>query len=124
MNKILRGFAIGLVLVALVFSIVLLMDGSSSSIAPGRWTAAISALPLLAVGISFLMVQPLIRPRPADLLKNLLLAATFLLWGPVQLMVQNPVAKKLGNVVVLLYVIDLTWTILVGVRPPGKRSND
>ena len=123
MNRVLRRLAIGLVLVALVFSIVLLMEGSNGAIVPVRWTAAISALPLLAIGLSFLLVQPLIRPRRPDLLKNLLLAATFLLWGAAQLMVQNPVAKKLGNVVVVLYVIDLSWAILAGVKPPGKQSN-
>jgi len=51
MDKILRGFSIGLVLVALVFGIMLLMDCPNSAIAPGRWTAGISALPLLAVGL-------------------------------------------------------------------------
>lgn len=74
--------------------------------------SAISAAPLLLVGVSFLLVQPVIRPRLAELTKNLLLAATFLLWGAIQLMPQNELARRLGSVVVALYVVDLAWVVL------------
>lgn len=74
--------------------------------------AAISALPLLAVGLSFLIVQVMFRPRRAELLKNMLLVVAFLLWGIVQLIEHNPLSKTLGNVVIALYVVELAWTIL------------
>ena len=79
---------------------------------PGLSAAAISAAPLLLVGASFLILQTIIRPRFAELMKNALLAATFLLWGAVQLMPQNTMSKRLGNVVIALYVLDLAWVIL------------
>jgi len=40
----------------------------------------------------------------------MLLAGTFLLWGAIQLMPQNYLAERLGNVVIVLYVLDLAWT--------------
>jgi hypothetical protein len=43
-------------------------------------------------------------------MKNVLLAGTFLLWGAIQLMPQNHLAERLGNVVIVLYVVDLAWT--------------
>ena len=79
---------------------------------PRLSAAATSAAPLLLVGTSFLFVQPIIRPRLVELLKNVLLAATFLLWGIVQLMPQNAISIRLGNVVIALYVLDLAWMTL------------
>jgi hypothetical protein len=120
MNKILLRVAMGLVVMAVLSSILLLASDSNMGGALGGWAAAISSVPLLAVGLSFLIVQAMIRPRGTELVKNLLLAATFLLWGAVQLMRQNLVSKRLGDVVIALYVTELAWTILVRVNPSEK----
>ena len=87
MNKTLISLAIGLVVLAIVFSIGLLAS-DIIGVASRLPAATISALPLLAVGLSFL------------------------LWGIVQLMAHNLLSKKLGDVVIALYVVDLAWTIL------------
>jgi hypothetical protein len=81
---------------------------------------AISALPLLAVGLSYILVQLIVRPKTPELFRNLLLAATFMLWGAVQLMRQNHLSKVLGDVVIALYVIDLAWTIFASIVPTTK----
>jgi uncharacterized membrane protein len=120
MNKVLVCLAVGLVVLAVVSSIVLLASDSNIGGRLGRWTAVVSAVPLLAVGSSFLIFQLIARPRRVKLLKNVLLAATFLLWGAVQLMSQHPLAKKLGDLVIALYVAELAWTILAGVKPVRK----
>jgi len=117
MNKLFLRLAMGLVVLAVVSNIVLLASDSNIGDAPARWAAVISALPLLTVGLSFLLIQLIIRPRWAELLKNLLLSATFLLWAAVQLMTQNLLSKRLGDVVITLYVTDLAWTILAGLKP-------
>ena len=60
------------------------------------------------------------RPRPLELLKRVMLAAAFLLWGIVQLMPAGNLASELGNLVIALYVIDLgliIWTDLEKNRP-------
>src|ERR1700722_4578910 len=109
----------GLVVVALASSIGLL--ASDARIVVLRLSpAAVSALPLLTVGLSFLVFQAMIHPRRTELLKNIVLAGTFLLWGVVQLMGQNLLSKRLGDVVIALYVLDLAWTILAGVTPAQK----
>jgi hypothetical protein len=83
----------------------------------------ISAAPLLLIGVSFLVVQMMLRPRWTELLKNILLAAAFILWGVVQLMEQNALSKRLGNVVIALYVLDLAWVILSSVNPTGTNRS-
>lgn len=88
---------------------------------PALSAAVISAAPLLLVGASFLILQPILRPRFAELLKNALLAATFLLWGAIQLMLRNAMSMRLGNVVIALYVLDLAWVVL-GTKISGKRN--
>jgi hypothetical protein len=114
LNQVLRWISYGLAILALAAGIVLLIGDAELGTLP--WpTAAISAAPLLLVGASFLIMQPIIRPRLAELLKNVLLAGTFLLWGAVQLMPQNAMAKRLGNVVIALYVLDLAWLTLGSV---------
>lgn len=120
MNRFLLRLAMGLVVLAVVSSVVLLASDANIGHAPARWAAVISALPLLTVGVSYLLIQLIVRPQRTELLKHLLLAATFLLWGAVQLMTQNLLSKRLGDVVIALYVTDLVWTILAGLNPMRK----
>ncbi len=120
MKQTLLYLAMALILLAAISSAALLAGDSKILEVPGRRAAVISALPLLAVGFSFLILQPILRPKWAELFKNLLLAATFLLWGAVQLMTRNVASKTLGDVVIALYVTDLAWTILARVRVMGK----
>jgi UPF0716 family protein affecting phage T7 exclusion len=121
MDKALLRVAMVFVVLALVSSAVLLASDSKIAAVTGRWAAVVSAVPLLAVGLSFLIIQLIIRPRATELLKNLLLAATFLLWGAVQLMTPSFVSKILGDVVIALYVTELAWTIVTSVNPVEKR---
>jgi len=112
MSSILRWTSYALAGLALIAGVVLLFGDPKIWIPPGLSAAAISALPLLLVGSAFLILQLVIRPRLMDLLKNALLAATFLLWGGIQFMPQSTTSLRLGNVVIALYVVDLAWVIL------------
>jgi hypothetical protein len=111
-QSLLRGVGYVFAVLALVACAGLLIGdvgiGNFSRVPP----AAASAAPLLLVGTSFLFVQPALRPRLLDLLKNMVLAGTFLLWGIVQLMPQNALSIRLGNLVIALYVLDLAWVTL------------
>ena len=118
-NKILSGLTISLVIMAMIFSGELLLSDTKWGVPEGVPMAYISAVPLLLIGVSFLVAQLILRPRWTDLLKNILLAATFILWSVVQLMEQNSLSKKLGDVVIALYVVDLAWVILASVDPSG-----
>lgn len=121
LNNVLRWISYGLATLALLAGIALLI-GDANPGALSRFTAAaISAVPLLLVGASFLILQPILRPRLMELMKNVLLAATFLLWGIIQLLPRNATSMRLGDVVIGLYVLDLAWVILSS-KIPGKRN--
>ena len=112
LNNVLRWISYGLAILGLAGGMALLLSDVKIGTLPRLPAAAISAAPLLLVGTSFLILQPILRPRLMDLLKNVLLAATFLLWGAIQFMPQNATSIRLGNVVIALYVLDLAWLIL------------
>jgi hypothetical protein len=112
LKKTIRSISYGLAILAVAASIALLIGDFGTGILGHLPAAAISAAPLLLVGTSFLFVQPLLRPRRVELLKNVILAAAFLLWGVVQLMPQGTLSLRLGNVVIVLYVLDLAWMTL------------
>ena len=118
-----RLLAKGLVILAALFSVVLLAGDVNIGTVPARWADLISALPLLAVGLSFVVMQWIIRPQRTELFRNLLLAATFILWGAVQLMTKNVLAKKLGDLVIALYVVDLAWPIVAKLNSENKPAN-
>lgn len=129
LQELLRWVARSLVVLALLSSFALLCVGATPFLtalpaylvkgAVRAWSLIkhlpLSALPLLLAGSSYLILQAILRPRPLELLKRLMLGAAFLLWGIVQLMPASDLAAELGNLVIALYVVDLgliIWTEL------------
>lgn len=133
-EELLRWLTRSLAILAVLSSVALLcvgvtpmlssLPGAIATLASRCWSLSknvpLSALPLLLAGISYLVLQVIVRPRPLELLKRVMLAAAFLLWGFVQLMPAGNLASELGNLVIALYVIDLgliIWTDLEKNRP-------
>ncbi len=116
-NQLLSGITIALVILALACSAALLAKNTGIGILPRLPGNVISGVSLLLVGIAFLILQLTIRPWSKKLLKNLLLAATFILWGVIQLMPRNTLSLRLGRLVIALLVVELAWVILLGPRP-------
>jgi hypothetical protein len=78
---ILRWTCFGLAVATPAASIGLLI-GDSGMDTPARLSmAVISAAPLFLAGASFLVVQSIVHPTRVEWLRNVILAATFLLWG-------------------------------------------
>ena len=107
-----RALILALVVVAAVSSVVLLANDAHAIPVALQWARIVSAAPLFAAGVAFVVFQMTRRDRRRDLAKNLMLAVAFLLWGAVQLMEMTALAKALGDVVIVLYVADLFWTML------------
>jgi hypothetical protein len=116
-NRVLRGMTIILVVLALAFTLALLVKDAGIGTLSRLPLHVISAMSLLLAGVAFLVVQPIMSPRPREFLKNVLLAVTFILWGIVQLMPQDVLSMRLDNLVVALFVLDLAWAALVNIRP-------
>jgi RsiW-degrading membrane proteinase PrsW (M82 family) len=116
--RILRWTCFVLVIASLAASLLLLVGdpGKFSSLAFS--VPAISAVPLFLAGASFLVAQRFAQASWAELLKNLILGAAFLLWAVIQLLPKNAMSRRLGNLVIALYVLDIAWATLGKVIPP------
>jgi hypothetical protein len=138
LQELLRWLARSLAVMAVMSSVALLCVGATPLLdrlptfiaraSVQGWAVVkslpLSALPLLLAGSSYLLLQAILRPRPLELLKRVMLAVAFLLWGVVQLMPASSLATELGNVVIALYVIDLgliIWTDLQKNEPEFAR---
>jgi len=102
-HRLLYFFTWATVVMALLAGILLLVRDVFWTILPH---APISAAPLLLIGVTYLGFQVLIRPELLDLLKALIVSSAFLLWGVDQLLPTGWFATLLGDVVIVLYVID------------------
>src|SRR5689334_2569933 len=99
----------GIVVLALIAGILLLTSDFFFTTWPH---APISAAPLLLIGAAYLGFQVLTRPQPLDLFKAFIVSAAFILWGIDQLLPTGWPAMALGDVVIVLYVIDLGWMMI------------
>jgi len=116
----LRGMTITLVVLAVAFGGALLINDARIGTIP-RWPGSvISAVSLLLAGAALLLVQSVMGFQLKEFLKNVLLAATFILWGIIQLIPQSVLSMRLGNLVVALFVLDVAWAILMGVKRTQK----
>jgi hypothetical protein len=83
--------------------------------------AVIEAMPLLLVGIAYLAWLAVDRPPMVDLIKQILIAVAFVLWGISLLMPPGPWTRFVGAVVIAIYVFDLAWLMEGNLR---KRFGD
>jgi hypothetical protein len=98
-----------LVIFALLAGILLLLSDIFSFSFPH---APISSAPLLLIGAAYLAFQLLTGPTLLDLCKALIVSSAFILWGIDQILSPGWFATTLGDVVIVLYVIDLSWLML------------
>jgi hypothetical protein len=102
-------FSWGIVVLALLAGILLL----TSDFFLTNWPhAPVSAAPLLLIGAAYLGFQVLTQPQPLDLFKAFIVSTAFILWGIDQLLPTGWSAMTLGDVVIVLYVIDLGWMMI------------
>jgi len=84
LHNLMRWVTAGLALVAVLSSIFLLLNDTFPHLLSIEHATS-SAAPLLLIGAAYISLQPMVRPRPAELFKRLLLGFAFILWGIVQL---------------------------------------
>ena len=81
----------------------------------------LSAAPLLLVGAAYLGFQLFIHAKGLDVLRALIVSAAFILWGIDQLVPSGWLATTLGDVVIVLYVIDLGWMMIDRLKQPVQK---
>jgi hypothetical protein len=81
--------------------------------------APVSAAPLLLIGLASLSFQLVIRPKLLYFLKSLIVSSAFILWGVDQLLPAGRIATMLGDVVIMLYIVDLSWMMIEHLTHQG-----
>lgn len=76
----------------------------------------ISAASLLLAGCGWLTLQAVRRPNAAALVKGVMLGLAFVFWGIDQLLRPGMVATILGDLVIVLFIVDLTWMMMGELR--------
>jgi hypothetical protein len=94
----------------------LLLNDLASHVVVGLPHAPVSAAPLLLIGAASLGFQALTHPRPLELFKALLVSLAFILWGIDQMLPPGWLTTTVGDVVIVLYVIDLGWIMGSALR--------
>jgi hypothetical protein len=105
-------------ILAVISGVVLLVvDSPVSAYVPIPISPRIAeAIPLLLVGIACLGWLAVDRPSRIDLIKQILIAAAFILWGINLLMPPGKWSKFTGAVVIAIYVFDLAWLMEGNLR--------
>ncbi len=91
-------------------ALLLLLDGFAA-FTQSRFHAAVSAAPLILIGLSWLSLQRGIKTHPIQFLKRLIAVVAFVLWGVQQMLPAGKVASTLGDVVIALFVLDMALIV-------------
>jgi peptidoglycan/LPS O-acetylase OafA/YrhL len=81
-----------------------------------RWSVK-SAFPLILTGIAFAALQFVLQRTRPQILLGLMVALAFMLWGAEQFVSNQVVASFMDDIVVLLFVLDLSIVIYAHLKP-------
>jgi hypothetical protein len=84
--------------------------------------AIFEAVPLLLVGIIFLIWLFIERPAVIEWIKQACLGLAFIFWGVDLLLPSGPWTTFLGAVVIAIYVFDLVWMVEGKIRQEQKSA--
>jgi hypothetical protein len=97
--------------------ILLIVDSPLSTYLPIQIRRGVAeAIPLILVGVAYLAWLAIDRPPTIDLMKQVLLALAFILWGVNLLMPAGEWSRFAGAVVIAIYVFDLAWLMEENLR--------
>ena len=105
-----------LIVLALMASAALLLADLAPQMSMGMPHAPVSAAPLLLIGAASLGFQIVTRPRLLERFKAFLVSLAFILWGIDQMLPPGWLTTTIGDVVIVLYVIDLGWMMGSALR--------
>jgi hypothetical protein len=114
-----------LIVLALTAAGALLLNDLAAKVYIGLPHAPLSAAPLLLIGAASLGFQVLTRPKPLELFKAGLVSLAFILWGLDQMLPPGWLTTTVGDVVIVLYVVDLGWIMGSALRTQraGERKH-
>jgi len=76
-----------------------------------------SAIPLILIGVAFGSLQFILPRTRRQILLGLMVAVAFILWGTEQFLSNQAIASFIDDIVVLLFVLDLSIVIYGHLKP-------
>ena len=122
MLRVISAIAFGLAITsAIVIVITHLIRSLNLGFVP--WTIK-SAIPLILIGTAFASLQFALPRTRWQMLLGLMVALAFILWGTQQFISNQSIVSFIDDVVVLLFVIDLSIVICGHLRPGVHPRSD
>ncbi len=107
--------ASGLLLcIAVADGALLLMSDAGGKSVLTHYHAVLAAAPLICAGLAVLILEH--RPPLARRVKAALVALAFVLWGADKLLPAGPGATVIGDVVIILFTLDVAWLLAERLR--------
>jgi hypothetical protein len=114
--RILRRLAIGCAGASLLSSLLLIVQDAVPVLTGFVSHAWLAASALLLAGTACIGMASAVRAHPKDVILRLSLGSAFILWGIQQLLHETRVSALLGDIVILLFVVDLGAIIEISLR--------
>jgi len=89
---------------------------------PARAHDLLGALPLALIAVTYLMYQAVRRPRPAELVKAIVMGAAFLLWAANQFWPNASSATLWNDLAIALFVFDV-FLVVAGWPGTAKQQS-
>jgi DNA replication protein DnaC len=113
----LRAFSVGALWVATVTAGFLIVRHLLPLITGSELTISLkSGIPLLAIGVSYIILIITLPRTPGQRLVGILMGSAFVLWGAEQFLSDRAVISFMDDVVVFLFVVDLSIVIRQNLR--------
>jgi hypothetical protein len=107
---------------ALLSSLLLLLLDVAPDLTAFVKHAWVAASALLLAGAACIGLASVVRARPKELIMRLSLGCAFILWGIQQLLDEGVVSAALGDIVIVLFVVDIS--AIVGSHRTPRDSSD
>jgi hypothetical protein len=117
-GKIMRQLTIASAGASLLSSLLLLVQDVAPVPTGSVRHTWLAASALLLAGTACLGLASAVRPLKKDLFMRLSLGAAFILWGIQQLLHESAVSVLFGDIVIVLFVVDLGAIIETTLRTP------
>src|SRR5580704_9587095 len=122
-DRVVRQFAGACAGASLLSSLLLVVQDAAPVLSASLRHSWLAASALLLAGIACLGLASAVRAHKKDLFMRLSLGAAFILWGIQQLLHESAVSVLFGDIVIILFVVDLgaiaETTFRVPIRTPA-----
>jgi hypothetical protein len=125
-DRVVRQFAVACAGASLLSSLLLVVQDAAPVLTASLRHAWLAASALLLAGIACLGLASAVSAHTKDLFMRLSLGAAFILWGIQQLLPEGGLSRTLGDIVIVLFIVDISAlieaTLQARIRMPADES--